>query len=70
LKKNVLCIIPKKSLVQNIGFGEDATFTKNTNSKLAEIKAQEIISPLKHSLKIRLFDSEIEHLIIENIRAN
>ncbi len=70
-KNNGLCIIPKKNLVQNIGFGEDATFTKNTNSKLAEIQAQFCTQPMSHPvIKSTNFDFLIEKILVESLRIN
>lgn len=70
-KNNGLSIIPQKSLVQNIGFGEDATFTKNKKTKLAEIKAQFFINPMIHpDNKTTNFDSLIEKTFVESLRMN
>lgn len=50
---NKFSIIPKKNLVQNIGFGKDATHTNNPLDKLYNcIGSEEISFPLKHPQKI------------------
>ena len=41
-KNNGLTIIPEHNLVSNIGFGEDATHTKNPGSELANIETKSI----------------------------
>lgn len=46
-KNNGLSIIPNVNLVTNIGFGEDATHTKNSNSIAANIENNKII-PIIH----------------------
>lgn len=43
-----LTIVPNKNLVVNIGFGENATHTTNTNSRGAQLKAERLSLPLKH----------------------
>jgi len=43
-----LTVVPKKNLISNIGFGENATHTKSDNSHKAAIKAEEIEIPLSH----------------------
>jgi len=42
-------IIPNVNLVSNIGFGENATHTKTTNSVVSNLPLQEICFPLQHS---------------------
>ena len=70
-KKNGLVIIPQISLVQNIGFGEQATFTKNNNINLIKIESYEMKFPLNHPQnKCIEFDIEIEKEIIDSLRAN
>jgi hypothetical protein len=41
-------IVPNASLVSNIGFGNDATHTKNTDSPLAQVLAEEMRFPMIH----------------------
>jgi len=43
-----LSIVPQKNLVTNLGFGTDATHTRNGNSNSAAMKAYEIEMPLRH----------------------
>lgn len=43
-----LAIIPEKNLVKNIGFGDNATHTKRSNSKHAHMEAFELSFPLRH----------------------
>ena len=43
-----MTVVPKKNLISNIGFGENATHTKSDNSHKAAIKAEEIEIPLSH----------------------
>jgi hypothetical protein len=70
-KHNGLSIIPKKSLVQNIGFGPQATFTKNTTTDLALILGQTIEFPLVHPTeKIMPFENAIEDKIISALKLN
>lgn len=45
-------IVPSKSLIQNIGFNEDATHTIDENNYANKILANELSFPLKHPKKI------------------
>jgi hypothetical protein len=45
---NGLAIVPNRNMVKNIGIGNDATHTLNTNSKNTRMHADEIDLPLKH----------------------
>lgn len=70
-KQKGLGVIPKHSLVKNIGFGENATFTKNNSTKLSLIDSKKMIFPLNHPYnKEVFFDSIIEKEIIEAVRLN
>ena len=51
-----LSILPERNLVTNIGFGADATHTKDPESKLAGIPTSEMSNVL-HPLKIRIDDA-------------
>lgn len=51
MSQNKLTIVPQKNLIQNIGFGEDATHTKIV-SDLSKIKHQNIKSEIKHPLSM------------------
>jgi len=50
---NGISILPERNLVTNIGFGDDATHTKNPESKLAGIPACEM-GQLLHPIKIKV----------------
>lgn len=70
-KQKALGIIPKHSLVKNIGFNIDATFTKNQETELAKIVSNSLKFPLVHpSNKSAPFEKEIEKKIIEAVRIN
>ena len=43
-----LAIVPEKNLVQNLGFGDSGTHTRNGNSPNADMKAEDIEVPLRH----------------------
>lgn len=45
---NGLSILPNVNLVSNIGFGEEATHTKNSESKVANLPMEEMGFPLIH----------------------
>lgn len=47
-----LTIIPKKNMVSNIGFHQEATHTRNPKSKLAGLKTHQMRFPLSHPEKI------------------
>jgi hypothetical protein len=60
-----LAIIPNTNLVENIGFGEDATHTLSNRDKRAENKAQAITFPLKHpEIMIRDVESDSRYFKI------
>lgn len=44
------CIIPKKNLVSNIGFGVDATHTKDHDSSMSLLETYSLDFPLKHQI--------------------
>ncbi|TRU84856.1 MAG: glycosyltransferase family 2 protein [Microcystis novacekii Mn_MB_F_20050700_S1] len=46
--QNGLTILPNVNLVSNIGFGEGATHTSSSKSKVANLPVEEMIFPLKH----------------------
>lgn len=48
--QNGLTILPNVNLVSNIGFGEDATHTIGSKSRLANLPVKEMNFPLKHPL--------------------
>jgi hypothetical protein len=48
--QNGLTILPNVNLVSNIGFGEDATHTSSSKSRVANLGVQEMNFPLEHPL--------------------
>jgi hypothetical protein len=50
LKNNAKCIVPRLNLVSNIGFGNDATHTFDSNSKASNRKIFEYSFPINHKL--------------------
>ncbi len=54
LKNGGLCIVPKKNLVQNIGFDETATHTQNKNRTHTQNPAQRLETPIIHPLKAEI----------------
>lgn len=64
-KNNGLSVIPSKNLVENIGFDETATHTKNTNHGFANKDTFELSFPLDHPPFIapdRDYDSQFHDL--------
>ncbi len=59
-------ITPAVNLVYNQGFGEEATFTKNKNSKFAHLQRGKMMFPLIHPQKkyLTAFDKEVEDACI------
>ncbi|UTW00183.1 hypothetical protein KDW99_03290 [Marinomonas rhizomae] len=51
LKNKARCIVPKLNLIENVGFGVDATHTFDSGSESANRKRYEINIPLNHSIK-------------------
>jgi hypothetical protein len=45
---NMLAIIPKVNLIQNIGYGADATHTQDTSSRNAKLLSSRLEIPLQH----------------------
>lgn len=56
-KKNGLSILPNKNLISNIGFGFNATHTKDSNSIFGNIPTQNISFPLIHPKNILVSNS-------------
>ena len=52
-KNHGLSIVPNKNLVSNIGFGDDATHTKNTTSPQNSVPTQSIYFPLNHPTSMK-----------------
>lgn len=64
-----LCIVPNVNLISNIGFRDDATHTKTTESLLSDIKAEDLGFPLHHPtyiLKDSISDGKYFNLHIKN----
>ncbi len=60
-------IVSKDNLIQNIGFGEDATHTINRNAALEDVPVHSITSQLTHPLFIyidELFDNQVYYKTI------
>jgi len=53
-----LSVRPRVNLIQNIGFGADATHTKGENSEIASNKAVEIAFPLNHPEMIMVYKKD------------
>jgi hypothetical protein len=50
--QNGLTICPEKNLIQNIGFGSNATHTHNADSVFANLSLQELSFPLRHPIYV------------------
>lgn len=70
-KNRSLGIIPQKSLIKNIGFDQNASFTKNNDTRLSKIDANQAFTPLKHpDIFNLLHENKVENEIIEAVRCN
>lgn len=70
-KHDGLAIIPKSNLVQNIGFGHQATFTKNISTDISLIFGREASFPLIHPKEKHVFfEKQIEDKIMEGLKLN
>lgn len=58
---NGLSILPNENLIENIGFGIDATHTYDENSKLAKLETSDIDFPIEHP-KFMLRDKAADDL--------
>ncbi len=66
IKQNGLAIHPAKNLISNIGFGKEATHTKDTRSIFSMLPTSELSFPLQHPSAIeidRACDKAIEERI-------
>ncbi|SMP79518.1 Glycosyltransferase involved in cell wall bisynthesis [Desulfonatronum zhilinae] len=67
-KNSGLCVYPAKNLIKNIGFGQDATHTKNANAfipqKLENIS--KLIHPQKVQINNRLDRTSFEAVFLQN----
>lgn len=61
---NFLCVQPYRNLISNIGFGGDATITKDTSSLRSNQKLGFLNLPIKHPVKIE------RNFLFENWDAN
>ncbi len=64
--QNGLTIMPRETLVTNIGCGALATHTKNPNEKIANLKTRELVFPLKHP-RLVVRNKEADRSFIENL---
>ncbi|GCL47360.1 glycosyltransferase family 2 protein [Microcystis aeruginosa] len=64
--QNGLTILPNVNLVSNIGFGEDATHTIGSKSRVANLPVKEMNFPLKHPLFL-LRHVEADYLTYRNL---
>lgn len=64
--RHALAVSPETNLVTNIGFGADATHTKDALKSLAELPAEEIAFPLRHPSGVRL-DREADDFAFRQI---
>ena len=55
LSNSGLSILPNKNLISNVGFGADATHTKDLDSLYSQISSTDLIMPLAHS-RFCIFD--------------
>lgn len=61
-----LSILPATNLISNIGFGADATHTKRTNDKRANVPTAAMTLPLHHP-PYMVRDMEADHKIVEQV---
>ena len=59
---NMLAIIPKVNLIQNIGFGSAATHTQDSNSGNAQLRSSALELPLRHPTDV-VRDARADRLI-------
>lgn len=68
-KNEGMCATPNVNLISNIGFGEEATHTINTNNWRANLAVNRITSPIKHPARVKInskADKYISKLIFQN----
>jgi hypothetical protein len=53
MKRNQLAVIPAANLISNIGYGPDATHSKDPNSYFANVPLYDFLFPLRHPSKIQ-----------------
>ena len=66
LLQSGLAIVPCVNLISNIGFGEDATNTKSSNSTIANLKTENIELPLKFNT-ITVADRDYDKIWLKKI---
>ncbi len=64
MKKGKLVIRPAKSMINNIGFGEDGTHTLDTKNPYENLAHPKMSFPLRHPEKIEV-DDEIHQWLIK-----
>ena len=53
MKRNQLAVIPAANLISNIGYGPDATHSKDPNNYFANVPTHDIAFPLRHPNQIK-----------------
>jgi hypothetical protein len=66
--QNGLSVLPEVNLVSNIGFGDEATHTKASNSQMENLARAEMAFPLRHP-PFLVRNSEADHFFFEHIFA-
>ena len=51
-----MAVVPQANLVANIGFGDDATHTRNPNSPISNLPMRELSRVLQHPPAVNLDD--------------
>jgi hypothetical protein len=54
LNHKMLSIFPRQNLICNMGFGPNATHTFDSKNPLAELQAEDLVTPLKHPIIIEI----------------
>jgi hypothetical protein len=68
-KNKALNVIPKKNLVSNIGYGDDATHATPPDHPLSNLVAEELSFPLNHPAKIEQ-DRVADAVLARNVYGN
>ena len=61
-----ICVFPNKNLITNIGFGEDATHTIDTNSARSKRERFQLNAPIKSPVSISV-DPEADRYMAEKV---
>lgn len=67
--QNYLTVVPNVNLISNVGFGEQATRTKEKDSKYANMPVENMATPLKHPpfvIRDRLADNYIQKTLFKD----